>query len=80
MVDLPDIPEYTFCAGSEKFDSCQGDSGGPAVYDKKLVGIVSSGPKICASEIPGVYVKVADYYKWILNTTGIIYKSKKENK
>ncbi|XP_049780411.1 CLIP domain-containing serine protease HP8-like [Schistocerca gregaria] len=65
------------CAGgSEGRDSCAGDSGGPLMINENSnkgpvmvqYGIVSFGPKKCASEgYPGVYTRVAYYMDWILD-------------
>lgn len=49
----------------------QGDSGGPLVCGKRvkdrvLIGIVSWGLKECASNAPGIYLKVSRYLKWIV--------------
>ncbi|XP_073816008.1 serine protease ea-like [Musca autumnalis] len=64
------------CAGGEAgIDSCTGDSGGPLVVRQKLdnrdvyilAGIVSFGPKQCATAgWPGVYTRVGAYADWIL--------------
>ena len=48
----------------------QGDSGGPLVCrknpeDRFLAGIVTKGPKYCATEVPGVYLDIAKYRDWI---------------
>ncbi|XP_017755231.1 PREDICTED: uncharacterized protein LOC108547293 [Eufriesea mexicana] len=66
------------CAGGkDKKDSCGGDSGGPlqapGIYNQNLkyiqYGIVSFGPRICATEkLPGVYTNIVYYMDWILNT------------
>ena len=51
-------------------DSCRGDSGGPLIQRRsnglaRLVGLVSWG-KGCGSEkLPGVYVDVSHYARWI---------------
>merc|ERR1719334_753980 len=64
-----------FCAGKEAgvHDSCSGDSGGPLVcnVDGKTVlyGVVSWGPKACATKgYPGVYAKVSNALEWIKST------------
>ncbi|KAF7246939.1 Transmembrane protease serine 12 [Varanus komodoensis] len=61
------------CAGSESghVDSCQGDSGGPLVcYIPKtsrfyLIGITSFGYGCGRPKHPGVYVRSANYRRWI---------------
>lgn len=70
-IDIND--RYQICAGAEGKDSCNGDSGGPLMSltpnqrNWYLEGIVSFGPKICASPgIPGIYVRVSEYLRWIL--------------
>lgn len=50
-------------------DACQGDSGGPAVYQGKLVGIVSFGIGCANPNYPGVYTNVYALRDWINNTT-----------
>ncbi|XP_059612049.1 serine protease grass-like [Phlebotomus argentipes] len=67
-----------FCAGGENnVDTCKGDSGGPLVYPGNVrgqryvqFGIVSAGLKSCgvSNGRPAVYVRVANYMKWILDT------------
>jgi len=58
------------CAGGEVGkDACVGDGGSPLVCQAKsgrwtVVGLVSWGIG-CASDIPGVYVKVSQYRDWI---------------
>ncbi|XP_057330567.1 trypsin-2-like [Microplitis mediator] len=54
-------------------DACQGDSGGPFVCENSLTGIVSGGRGCARPKIPGFYVNVAYYVKWIeqvLKTNG----------
>ncbi|XP_042305166.1 transmembrane protease serine 12-like isoform X2 [Sceloporus undulatus] len=61
------------CAGSEggEVDSCQGDSGGPLMCysrnDKKyyLVGITSYGVGCGRPRLPGIYVRLINYRKWV---------------
>ena len=54
-----------------KFDLLlQGDSGGPLVCgkpgsDRYLAGLVTKGPKHCASDGTGVYLDIAKYRDWI---------------
>lgn len=64
------------CAGRLEggHDSCDGDSGGPLVIKSnhgfwKLIGVVSSGSKICGEAFkPGTYTNVAHYRYWIEQT------------
>uniref|UniRef100_A0A1L8DQP3 CLIP domain-containing serine protease n=2 Tax=Nyssomyia neivai TaxID=330878 RepID=A0A1L8DQP3_9DIPT len=67
-----------FCAGGENnVDTCKGDSGGPLVFPGNArgqryiqFGIVSAGLNSCgvSNGTPAVYVRVANYMKWILDT------------
>merc|ERR1711902_168306 len=58
------------CAGGEVGkDACTGDGGSPLVCQAQsgrwtVVGLVSWGIG-CASDLPGVYVKVSHYRDWI---------------
>lgn len=69
------VTRYQMCAGGKESDSCSGDSGGPLQVSTKLYGdsrmvqqgIVSYGPAHCASNLPGIYTKVAYYMDWILD-------------
>ncbi|KAH0629213.1 hypothetical protein JD844_011110 [Phrynosoma platyrhinos] len=62
-----------FCAGSEdgEVDTCQGDSGGPLMCyfptDKKyyLIGITSFGVGCGRPKLPGIYVRIINYRKWV---------------
>uniref|UniRef100_K7GF87 Peptidase S1 domain-containing protein n=1 Tax=Pelodiscus sinensis TaxID=13735 RepID=K7GF87_PELSI len=62
-----------FCAGFESggVDSCQGDSGGPlACYNQDtskyyLIGITSFGFGCGRPKLPGIYVRVSRYRRWI---------------
>ena len=50
-------------------DSCNGDSGGGLVTEDKpmfIVGIVSSGSRICGVGEPGIYTKIETMYPWII--------------
>ena len=57
------------CAGKTGEDTCQGDSGGPLVceVDEKytLIGVTSFGYGCGIQDKPGVYVRLANYLKWI---------------
>ena len=64
--------EKQFCAGGDQDDACKGDSGGPAIFNDKLVGIISNGVG-CAYGFPENFVKIEAYYDWILSNTGITY-------
>ncbi|XP_043362354.1 transmembrane protease serine 12 isoform X4 [Dermochelys coriacea] len=67
------INNNMFCAGLESggIDSCQGDSGGPLVcyhLDTSkyyLIGITSFGFGCGRPKLPGIYVRVSRYKKWI---------------
>ncbi|XP_069466598.1 trypsin-3-like [Ambystoma mexicanum] len=76
-VDVPVVPQAMcnskyrggitlnmLCAGQEGKDSCKGDSGGPLICDGRLEGITSWGYS-CATELPGVYTRVANILRWI---------------
>lgn len=62
------------CAGYQgiKKDTCQGDSGSGLVQEmngrKIAFGIVSVGEG-CASGLPGLYTRVANYLEWIQNNS-----------
>ncbi|CAM5168691.1 unnamed protein product [Eretmochelys imbricata] len=67
------INNNMFCAGLESggIDSCQGDSGGPLVCyhlgtsKYYLIGITSFGFGCGRPKLPGIYVRVSRYKKWI---------------
>lgn len=73
------LGDSQLCAGGRAGeDSCGGDSGsalmlevvGERDYDPRVtqVGIVSFGPRRCASKgVPAIYTKVASYLDWILD-------------
>lgn len=50
-------------------DTCVGDSGGPLVAgagaNTRLVGLVSWGPDVCASDEPGIYTRVSAYRNFL---------------
>lgn len=50
-------------------DSCIGDSGGPLVagagVNRRLIGVVSWGPRRCASRYPGVYARVGAFTEFL---------------
>lgn len=61
------------CTRGVGTDSCQGDSGGPVLWlgpgDRlQQVGIISYG-RGCATENPGVNIRVYAYIDWILSVT-----------
>ena len=63
------IKEYFVTRGGP--DACDGDSGGPLICDIEgsavLVGITSWGNHCGRPGLPGVYVNVKAYLKWIYN-------------
>lgn len=72
------ITSSQLCAGGEKgIDSCRGDSGGPLFFSGKVkglryvqYGIVSVGVvSNCGGDetYPGIYARVSNYMKWILD-------------
>ncbi|XP_071519933.1 ovochymase-2-like [Panulirus ornatus] len=67
------------CAGGEEGrDTCKGDGGGPLVCSDpegrfQLAGLVSWGVGCGLAGVPGVYVNVAHYLKWIHAVTSAPY-------
>ncbi|XP_026823797.1 trypsin 3A1-like [Ooceraea biroi] len=55
--------DYHLCYGSQGRDACYGDSGGALASKKTIYGIVSFGHG--CGQVPGVYVKISYYQKWI---------------
>lgn len=63
------------CAGEVGKDTCGGDSGGPLLVTGQhngviryiQYGVVSYGPRLCASNYPGVYTDITKYMDWIFN-------------
>ncbi|KAM6908987.1 serine protease 27-like [Xenentodon cancila] len=69
------ITENMLCAGLDDGgkDSCQGDSGGPMVVHHENMtwvqaGVVSFGEGCARPLAPGVYTRVSQYQRWILDT------------
>lgn len=68
------ITEVDLCAGYAKGgrDACEGDSGGPLIVRRPgdarwtLAGVVSNGVKCGEPLLPGVYTRVSQFVKWIL--------------
>jgi len=63
------------CAGGGRKDACQGDSGGPMAFRNKnndnrwtLKGTVAWGIG-CGNYMPGVYMNVQKYLRWIAKVT-----------
>jgi secreted trypsin-like serine protease len=74
-----EITSNMLCAGymAGGSDACQGDSGGPlfttdSLNNQVLTGVVSWGEGCAEPNFPGVYTKLANYYTWITNKTGVI--------
>ncbi|XP_073685034.1 plasminogen activator, urokinase b [Garra rufa] len=71
------ITDNMLCAGTSDWtsDTCKGDSGGPLVCRVSdrlfLFGVVSWGEGCARSFRPGVYAKVTNYHRWILEKTGL---------
>lgn len=61
--------DYHLCYGTQGKDSCYGDSGGALASRKTIYGIVSFGHS--CGRVPGVYVKVSYYLKWIKDLTNL---------
>lgn len=83
----PYINASVMCAGNknEKKGSCSGDSGGPLFIDDNgqslLVGLASwvNGADCGSPGSPGVYTRLAYYYNWLVEKTGIINSYVKQN-
>lgn len=73
-----EISRNMFCAAAPDYtrDTCQGDSGGPLVVANNegtgylLAGVVSWGNGCALAGYPGVYTTVANYARWIYDSTG----------
>ncbi|XP_055639018.1 uncharacterized protein LOC129777013 [Toxorhynchites rutilus septentrionalis] len=69
------LQKHQICAVDEKMDTCEGDSGGPlqiklmhnARVTPFVVAVTSFG-RACGSSAPGVYVRIAPYHEWIVET------------
>ncbi|XP_014213974.1 transmembrane protease serine 11A-like isoform X3 [Copidosoma floridanum] len=59
-----------FCTDVRDADLCGGDSGAPAVLNDEIVGVAYEG---CEYDAPNVFTKVAEFYDWTLDKTGISY-------
>merc|ERR1712051_1156828 len=61
------------CAYKNGTDACQGDSGGPLTVVEEgvyvVIGVVSYGFGCAAENHPGVYARVNNYLKWIVDNT-----------
>ncbi|XP_058122550.1 trypsin 3A1-like [Anopheles ziemanni] len=62
------ISNNMFCAAGEGRDACQYDAGGPAVYQDRLVGIISHGRYCADPEQPGIYTRISALRNWIDKT------------
>ncbi len=74
-----EITSNMLCAGfmDGGSDACQGDSGGPLFTtdnsnNQVLTGVVSWGEGCAEPNFPGVYTKLANYYDWITDKTGVL--------
>jgi secreted trypsin-like serine protease len=73
-------PRTMICANGIRdsliIDSCVGDSGGPLTAGtgshRRLVGVVSWGPRRCASRYPGVYARVSAFTDF-LRSAGVAF-------
>ncbi|KAM8961843.1 serine protease ami-like [Pelodytes ibericus] len=64
-----EITPLMMCAGEKGKDSCEGDSGGPLICNGVAEAIVAGGHRKCGNaKKPGVYIRIAPYNNWILNT------------
>jgi len=66
------LPSQLCAQGSNSTDSCSGDSGGPLMSQVGttwyLAGVVSFGTQQCDSSLPGVYTRVSNFRRWMLQT------------
>ncbi|XP_027873799.1 trypsin-3-like isoform X2 [Xiphophorus couchianus] len=62
---------HEFFAEAQNTDAYFGDSGGGVVFNKKIVGVISSRGKNVAFRNPVFNMDVCDYLEWIRNTTGL---------
>lgn len=72
------IPDTVLCAGVKEGgqDSCQGDSGGPFLVQLPnnrwvTIGIVSWGVRCGEPNRPGIYTRVDNYLRWIIENSDI---------
>jgi len=61
------VKDYMFCLGGDEVQSgcCHGDSGGPAVFDKKIIGVISFGKDCANKRSPTVVSRVDLEREWI---------------
>jgi len=71
---------HMICAGMLNEDTCKGDSGGPILIPDRpqgnltaghaqtdlIVGVTSFGSEACDGSSPGVYIKISNFWTWIL--------------
>ncbi|XP_027873795.1 anionic trypsin-1-like [Xiphophorus couchianus] len=62
---------HEFFAEAQNKDANFGDSGGGVVFNKKIVGVISSRGKNFVFRNPVFNMDVCDYLEWIRNTTGL---------
>ncbi|KFB42872.1 trypsin [Anopheles sinensis] len=59
------ITRNMFCAAGLGRDACQYDAGGPAVYQDRLVGLISHGAGCASMDFPGIYTRISAVRGWI---------------
>ncbi|KAF2894685.1 hypothetical protein ILUMI_11486 [Ignelater luminosus] len=63
-----EVTPLNFCAGwiRDGKHACSGDFGGPLIDKNKfLIGVTSWGKTSCGNRLPGIYVRLPSFIKWI---------------